>query len=419
MKILLVNPNRFKIPPVIPIGLEYLSSAVEKRGYDVDLLDLCFSDAPENTLKGILRRNNYDMIGFSIRNIDSAVYFNHQFFLKNIRKLVQIAKKTGIQVILGGSGFSAMPNKIFKYMGADYGIIGPAEKAMVHFLEKWEKEGIDEPILDGTQYGIDKNATYMRARKIDYEPYLEKEGIVGFGTHIGCAHQCPYCVEGGTREWFREISSVIQEIKYLVNQGYKHFHLCDSEFNADLNYAINFCNALAKENMNITWTLYMKPYPYTEQLFRALRDSGANLITLSVDSDNRIQKQNRYTLDDVKMILDYGNKYGIDIAIDLLTGYPGEPVNSTKKIIKFFKNNRPKTVGVSFIYRIYENTPLGDLIQNSPSLKHGIIKSYSGDLNLLKPTFYVQLKREFLENLFKDDDLFQLAGLKEGVNYQF
>lgn len=45
MRVLLINANRFKQPwPVIPIGLIYMASVLEKDRKDtVHILDLCFS----------------------------------------------------------------------------------------------------------------------------------------------------------------------------------------------------------------------------------------------------------------------------------------------------------------------------------------------------------------------------------------
>ena len=91
--ILLVNPNRFKDPPVIPIGLEYIVDALEKANHHVDILDLCFSESPEEEITSILSEKSYNIVGFSIRNIDSLDYFNNEFFLKNIKtKLILFFK---------------------------------------------------------------------------------------------------------------------------------------------------------------------------------------------------------------------------------------------------------------------------------------------------------------------------------------
>ena len=43
-RVLLVNPNEM-IPPVTPIGLDYIASSLELAGFEVDLIDLCFASS--------------------------------------------------------------------------------------------------------------------------------------------------------------------------------------------------------------------------------------------------------------------------------------------------------------------------------------------------------------------------------------
>ncbi len=116
--------------------------------------------------------------------------------------------------------------------------------------------------------------------------------------------------------------------------------------------------------------------------------------------------------------MNYCNKYDIKIAIDLLIGYPNETLESVKKMIDFFKINRPFTVGISFNYRIYNHTPLASLIKEDPSLQKKLNKPYTDDENFLKPIFYNQLSQEIIEELIDHDDLFKTAGITPGVNYQ-
>ena len=39
-----------------------------------------------------LKQNTYDIVGFTIRNIDSCIYFNNEFYLPNIRNLIKIVR---------------------------------------------------------------------------------------------------------------------------------------------------------------------------------------------------------------------------------------------------------------------------------------------------------------------------------------
>lgn len=418
MKILLINPNTMKNPPVVPIGLEYLITALEKHEYEVDLLDLCFETVPTKKLTESLQNTFYDIVGITIRNIDSVMHFNHEFYLTDIKEIVQCAKSNKKTVVLGGSGFSAMPHEVLEYLKADYGIIGSGEIMFPLFLDAWKSGKINERIFDGRKYGPDKDLVHKRGSKVDYKQYLAAGGIGGFETHRGCSNQCPYCIEGNTRVWYKKIPNVIEELRYLVNQGIEHFHLCDCEFNTNLDFSVKFCKALVEADIPLKWSLYMKPSPYNEELYEYLQKSHVYLISLTVDSDERVQKLNDYTYEDLAKIIQYCKKYRIGLAIELLTGYPNESIESTKTAIQFFKKNRPTTVGVSFYYRIYNNTPIAELIKKDSNLQIKLTKPFSKDETFLEPIFYHQYTQEYLEKLIGEDILFVIAGVTPGVNYQ-
>jgi radical SAM superfamily enzyme YgiQ (UPF0313 family) len=381
-------------------------------------LDLCFESFPTKKLTETLQNTFYDIIGITIRNIDSVMYFNHEFFLADIKEIVQCAKHMKKTVVLGGSGFSAMPIEVLEYLKADYGIVGSGEIMFPLFLDLWKSGKINERIFNGQQYGPDKDLIHKRGSKVDYMRYLSAGGIGGFETHRGCSNQCPYCVEANTRVWYKNIPNVIEELRYLVNQGFDHFNLCDCEFNNSLNYSIEFCKALVEANIPLKWSLYMKPTPYSEELYEYLQKSNVYLITITVDSDERIQKLNNYCYEDLAQIIHYCKKYRIALAIELFTGYPYESIESTKTAIQFFKKNQPTTVGVSFYYRIYSNTPIAELIKKDSNLQIKLTKPFSKDETFLEPIFYHQYTQEHLEKLIGEDKLFIISGITPEVNYQ-
>ncbi len=163
----------------------------------------------------------------------------------------------------------------------------------------------------------------------------------------------------------------------------------------------------------------MKPSPYNEELFRVLHESNAYLITLTVDSDEQIQALNYYSYKDLTKIIEYCNEYNLDLAIDLLVGYPHETPKSIKTCLSFFEEHSPnKGVGISFYYRIYKNTVLAELIDNNKKLQEKLITSYKNNQDYLFPIFYNQIKQETIENLIAGKELFRIAGVTPGVNYQ-
>ncbi len=408
-----------KTPPVPPIGLEYLRTALEHHNHQVKILDLCFSTTPEDEIQLELKNFNYDIVGFTIRNIDFGIYFNCEFYLPQIKTLVKFAKQFGLPVILGGAGFSTMPREILDFLEADYGIMGPGEIAFPLFLKLWQDKSLKENIINGWKLGINPALTHHRDSDLKLSRYFKENGVAGFQTHFGCTGQCPYCVEANKKTWFRNIENIIEELRILVENGYSHFHLCDSEFNNDLSFSIQFCKALKNSNIHIKWALYMKPTPFNEELLRLLSETNAYLITLSVDTDERLQALNNYSYQDLEKFINLCSKYKIQVAIDLMTGYPGESLESTKKGVEFFKIHRPSQVGIGFYYRLVKETPFTNTVLNDSQLSTKLTRVLKGKSeDFLEPIFYSHLKQHLVEDIIKEESLFSISGLIQGVNYQ-
>ena len=260
---------------------------------------------------------------------------------------------------------------------------------------------------------------HRRGNDINYSQYVSNNGIIGFRTQSGCKNHCPYCIEADKKILLGNIPNIIEELKYIVDQGYNHFHLCDSEFNNDLHHCINFCKALKRNNISLKWTLYMKPTPFNDKLIKLLSETNAYLITLTVDSDRKIQELNNYSYSDLSRFIKLCDKFNIELAIDLLTGYPNEPFDSTKRVINFFKNHRPTRVSINYYYRLAKYTPLTRLIMKETSLQENLTRKLVENEDFLKPVFYSHYTQEIIEELIEDDDIFSIAGISSGVNYQF
>ena len=93
MKILLINPNRYHYPPVIPVALEYLAGELSDTHHEYSILDLCFSENPCLEIENSINHFQPDVIGITIRQIDTVLYQNNEFFLEEIKKYFLICKK--------------------------------------------------------------------------------------------------------------------------------------------------------------------------------------------------------------------------------------------------------------------------------------------------------------------------------------
>ena len=412
--ILLVNPNQYKKPPVPPVGLEYLSGELKKNNYRTELLDLCFSDNPKHDLINAISLYKPDIVGFTIRQVDTGLYSTIQFLLDDIKKYVDICKVENKKVILGGAGFSIMPEEILDYSGADFGVYGPGTKAICNFMDMLDKNSMPPRVINGFNY-FEKGKIHNSYRTFikDYRKYIDNGAIAGFNTQTGCYGNCIFCTENNKPVIFLNPECVASEINYLLKSGVDRFHLCDSEFNQNIEHCITVCKSIYNTCGKINWTLYMKSRPYSNELFYWLKKSGAELITLSLDSLN----DNPDTFDSLAELFALAESNGIKVAIDLSVGIPGEKEDCLEKIAVFLQKQSCVTIGVNAFYRIYPGTPLCNYIkENYGEIKKHLI-SYSAGSSLVKPAFYNHISVDKLRKIFNGDK-FRMEGFEQTVNYQ-
>jgi radical SAM superfamily enzyme YgiQ (UPF0313 family) len=411
MKVLLVNPNRFRTPPAPPLGLEYLAARLIKGGHAVRLLDLCFSDDPSADVDRSVEEFRPDLAGITVRNIDSVRYIDNEFFLDGIREVVHRLKaKHGIRVIAGGAALAADPEGIVEYIGADYGVTGPADEVINDVLSAISQGTPGSRIIRGHY------RTYSPVPRcssgIDYQKYLEAGGITGFETHKGCSSSCIYCIEADTPVAFRKPEDVIREIAEFTEQGHRHFHLCDPEFNEDLDHSLAVCAALKQSGIQINWTAYMKPANFNQKLFRLMRETGVYLITLSVDS---FKKCPLYWSDTEKIVFNARNS-GIRVIVDFLTGFPYEDEDLLQWCLDFFRRLQPDRVNINTYIRMYKSLKITRIIAQDSSLAPFLIGN-TGDTRMTAPVFFNRINNERLAELIAGDGIFMIEGTEKEVNY--
>jgi len=411
MRVLLINPNRYKSPPVPPIGLEHIAASLDKEGHEAEILDLCFSENPFGDLDRMMRSFKPDIVGVTVRNVDSVLFQTNEFFLDQIKCVIDYVKSGyGVKVIIGGAGVSANPQGILEYLNADYAVSGPGEDIIYELLDKIRTaENVGQVHYRKYTYDI---SCPRRPGKIDYRKYYELGGVGGFETHKGCGSSCVYCLEANTRVSFKSIPDVIAEIKDLVAAGFDRLHLCDPEFNEDVDYCIDFCTALKNANPGMHWAVYMKPANYNKKLFRLMNETGVSLITLTVDS----WKKCSLYYSDIEKIIFTAKSCGLKIVVDFLTGFPDEDEDTLIWYLNMFRRLQPDSVGINAYIRLYKSLQITKIVLNDPSLRKKIIGNTEDD-TCIKPVFYNHVSSERLKELIAGDRIFRIEGLEKAVNY--
>ena len=94
MRVLLISANTEKLPdPVFPIGAAYMAAVAARHGHAVDTLDLCFLDAPRPALDDKIARFAPQVVGISLRNLDSSSYPQNTSYIDDYKALVDGAAR--------------------------------------------------------------------------------------------------------------------------------------------------------------------------------------------------------------------------------------------------------------------------------------------------------------------------------------
>ena len=422
MRILLVNANTFSNPPCIPIGVEYAAAALRAHGHAVGVCDLWPHPSPLEELLRRLDAEEHDLAGVSFRNLDTAQAARYINFVPDLRAIVEELQKRGLPVILGGSGFQAMPREALDYTGAEFGIDGPADLALPRFVAQfeaarsaWMGAPAEARIVNAHVMGINPDFVPERAVDIYYPAYIAKGSVAGFATQYGCGGACEYCVETRAAHHMRNPAAVAAELKALCAQGFDDYHLCDAEFNINLEHCHGVLDSMAGARLSMRWALYMKPVPCDAALLDGLRRTGAYLVTLSVDSAAPARGQ--YSWDDVSFALDGLRDRSVKCAVDLTVGLPGEDIGGVRRAIEFFRAARPEKVNVNAYLRVYGGTRLEALLRSQPEL-HAHLDDEMPPGPPLFRLFYNQLPLPELKAMLGDDPVFKLEGFDRGTNYE-
>jgi len=428
----LINANTM-VPPVAPIGLDYIAESVRQASIDVDIVDLCLSDDPANALKNYLANHSTELVGITFRNVDDCFWPSAKWFVPDLVDIVNTIRGiSDAPIVIGGVGFSIFAQRIIEYTGADFGIHGDGEQAIISLLNELRQsrhfESIDGLIWHRNGEIVANNPAWSsplslptKRNAIDNEIYFKQGGQCGIETKRGCNRNCIYCADPlakGTLLRIRNPAEVADEVENLLVKGINVLHLCDSEFNIPLNHALAICDQFNRRSLRkrLRWYTYMSIVPFDTELAKAMRKAGCVGIDFTGDSacPSMLKTYHQPHLKEhLASAVRLCRENGIKVMIDLLLGGPGETPETLTETIDFIKQISPDCAGAPLGVRIYPNTEMARSVAAEGSLETNpnIHRKYPGPVDFFKPTFYISVSlgerpAELIQDLIAGDQRF-------------
>ena len=405
MHVALVNTNCIK-PPIAPIGLDYVAEALNASGHQVEVCDPLGTDDCNSAIIQFFRQKEFDLVGVTLRNTDDCVFTSRQSFLDPFGAMVKnIRQYSKGLIILGGVGFSVIPEEVLNLCGADAGIWGEGEFSLVDLANRLEekRQWLDLPnLIWQTHDRWRRNPPLTHSLKdlppmsrswIDNRRYFSEGGQAGFETKRGCPNHCIYCADPiakGNEIRTRPPQAVGDELARLLEQGIDHLHTCDSEFNLPYGHALEVCQEIIRRNLGekLRWYAYCAPVPFSPELARTMRRAGCVGINFGVDSgDAEMLRRLRrdFSPEDIAQTVHWCKESGMAVMLDLLLGSPGESKESLIRTLELMKHMDPERVGLAVGVRVYPGTELARQVK-SEGRQEGLVGGGKG----AEPIFFLE-----------------------------
>jgi len=406
----LINTNQM-LPPIGPIALDYIGASAEKVGIEVEIVDLCLVDNPVQTLEDHFADHSPQLVGLTFRNTDDCFWPSARWFVPELKKTIDaIRKMTDAPIVIGGVGFSVFAERIVEYTGADFGIRGDGEQAIVSLVSELKNSKRFERVegliwrSNGNIYSNKPSwpsplSLPTNRDKIDNFTYFKKGGQCGLETKRGCNRGCIYCADHlskGAMARLREPSEIAGEAQSLIAQGIEVMHTCDAEFNIPRDHAYAVCEEFIRRSIGkkLSWYTYMTVVPFDAELAEAMKKAGCVGINFTGDSGSALMLKTygqHHNVEDLASAVRLCRENDIKVMIDLLLGGPGETPETVAQTIDFIKKINPDCAGASLGIRIYPGTRMADIVANEgpAEANPNILRKYSGPVDLFQPTFYI------------------------------
>lgn len=400
------------VPPIGPVGLDYVAGALRAAGLEADVCDLNLAEGPDAALESHFSKHEPRLVGLTFRNVDDCFWPSAEWFVPDFVETVRrIRDLTDAPIVLGGVGYSIFPRRILEATGADFGICGDGEAALVALARELEtgRRRFDRvPGLLWREDGrVQANApawpsplSLTTARDaLDNAAYFRRGGQAGVETKRGCPRTCTYCADPlakGRTSRLRDPREVADEVESLARQGCDVLHLCDSEFNLPPEHAAAVCDELSRRRLGdrVRWYTYMAVVPFGAALADRMQRAGCVGINFTGDSAAEAMLgayRQPHRPADLAAAVRLCRERGIAVMIDLLLGGPGETPETLAETIRRMKEIGPDCIGAALGLRLYPGTAATrELAAEGPlEANPGLRRRYDGPANLLRPTFYI------------------------------
>lgn len=369
MKVLLVNPPRYKNIPVIredrcenmdrdcvhpPTSLIYLAGVLQKEGFEVALLDANALDYDWEVVEHYVKMYRPDWILF--RSTPST-------FFEDTR-IVNIAKKYHIKTIMLNWNLHHAPLKVMKEC-----------PDLDFYANFYHYEHTIPDVINGSF--VKGSYVITETHDIPEPPWHLVDDFRKFYTRTewfspwavvrgskGCGYGCAFCIDQGQKWCPRSPDLIGDELEYLVKErGVKRISFFDNTFEVGRDWCLEIADEIEKRKLKLKWYINSRADLITREgtdFFKRLREVGldGSSIGLEFGSQEMLdQSLKNTTVEDNYECIEILKNADVKSYASCMMGYLNETEEQIMETVKLIKEAKPTGFQLNPV-TVYEGTTL-------------------------------------------------------------
>ena len=367
--------------PYPTLGLLYISAFLRRAGFDVEIFDTTFAH----------RQQLFDRLA---RDIGVIGIYTNLMTRRPVLDIVAAAKRHGWTVILGGPESANYPSE-YLAAGADIIVSGEGETTMAELLPALAARGPQDlhgvagiVFRDGdgtmvtnperTKIADLDSIPWPDRGQIDQARYVnvwrEKHGMgsVNMITARGCPYKCNWCshaVFGYTHRRRSYLDSAAELEHIMETYRPDQVWYADDVFTISHPWLFGYAKELKRRNLRVPFeTISRADRMMKDEVLQTLADMGCYRIWIGSESGSQriLDGMERgVKVDQVVWAANAAKRYGIQVGMFLMWGYPGEQLEDIAATVDLVSKCQPDIYLTTVAYPI-KNTGFfrnaGDLV---------------------------------------------------------
>ena len=367
--------------PYPTLGLLYLSSYLRRAGFDVEIFDTTFA-------------NRLELFDRLARGRGTIGLYTNLMTRRPVLDIVAAARSRGWTVILGGPEAANYPAE-YLASGAHVIVTGEGEATMAELLPvlaargPHDLHGVAGTVFLDAHGAVTTNQERAKIADLDSIPWPDRDridqaryvdvwrerhgmGSVNMITARGCPYKCNWCshaVFGYThrRRSFLDSAAELEHImeRYRPDQVW----YADDVFTISHPWLFGYAKELKRRNLRVPFeTISRADRMMKDEVLQTLAEMGCYRIWIGSESGSQriLDGMERgVTVDQVVWAAKAAKRYGIQVGMFLMWGYPGEQIEDIAATVELVKRCRPDIHLTTVAYPI-KNTGFfrkaGDLV---------------------------------------------------------